>query len=85
MEAPQDQVVVRVVPGIPDIDILEQTEVCTKYVIRPGSHLLAVTEHDPHPGIPIPAVVTRDEMFLYVFQALCCHRHKNIIVLVMDL
>ena len=34
VEAPQDQVVVYIVPGVPDGSILEQTAVCTKYVVQ---------------------------------------------------
>ena len=53
-EAPQDQGMVCVVPGIPDDHILEQTAVHLKDVVRLGSHLLAMMEHDPRPAIPIP-------------------------------
>ena len=39
-DAPQDHVVIRVVPGVPGGYIPEHTAVCTKYVIRLGPNLL---------------------------------------------
>ena len=38
-EAPKEQVVVQVMPGVPEGEILEQTAVCTKDVVRLGPHL----------------------------------------------
>ena len=53
MEAPQDQVMVRVVPEVPDGQNLEQTEVLLKVVVPSVPHLLATMEHGPHPSVPI--------------------------------
>ena len=39
-EAPQNQVLVHVVPGFLDGDVLEQAEVFTQDVVCPGPHLL---------------------------------------------
>ena len=39
--SPQYHVMVGVVPGVPDGHIVEHTTVRTKYIVRPGPHLLA--------------------------------------------
>ena len=59
VEAPWDQLVARVVPGILDGEFLEQTEVYTKDVIRPRYNLLDATDHAPYPSIPCPVAATR--------------------------
>ena len=41
----------------------EYTEVCTKDVMHPVSHLLAATEHAPYPNIPPPDALTREEKY----------------------
>ena len=51
-EAAQDQVVVRVVPGVSDSNILEQTAFYSKDEICLGLHLLSVTEHSTRPDFP---------------------------------
>ena len=51
-EAPKDQVIVCVVPGVLYGHILEQTAVCTKNLVRLGPHLLATTKHTPRPAVP---------------------------------
>ena len=40
VEAPQYQVVVYIVSGVPDSKILEQTVVHSKDIVCPGPHLL---------------------------------------------
>ena len=52
VDATQDQVVIGVIPGIPDRHSLEQTTVRTKDVFRPGPHLLATNEYSPRPAVP---------------------------------
>ena len=47
IEAPQDQVVLHVMPGVPDRYILEQTTVCAQYVVGPGAQLPAALVHGP--------------------------------------
>ena len=42
-EEPQDQVIVYIVPGVPDCDILEYVVVRSKDLVRPGPHLLNMT------------------------------------------
>ena len=61
-EAPQDQVVVYIVPGVPDGDILEQTAVRPQNVVHPGPHLLATAKHAPCLAIPGPSAMARKEM-----------------------
>ena len=51
-ESPYDQVMIRIVPGILDVNILEHMLVCYKYVVRLGPHLLATMENTPHPVVP---------------------------------
>ena len=53
-EAPQDQVVVGVVPGVLDGHILEHTSVGPNDLVRPGPHLLSMMEHPPCPDVPSP-------------------------------
>ena len=43
-EAPQDQVMARIVPWVPSISILEHTEVRSKDAVRLGPHLLVMTD-----------------------------------------
>ena len=54
VKAPQYQVVVCNVPGVPNGDILEQMEVHSTDVVCLGLHLLAKTDHAPLPTIPGP-------------------------------
>ena len=44
-EAPQDQVIILVVPGVPDGNILEQTTVCTNDVLHLGLNFPPVKEN----------------------------------------
>ena len=74
-EAPQDQLVVRILPGVPEGNILEQAVVYPKDEIRPGPHLLYVTEHAPHLDIPCPWRVEREEVCHHILQNLHHHRH----------
>ena len=48
-EAPQEQVMARIVPGVLYIDILEQTEVHSKHVVHPVLNLLDMMDHYPCP------------------------------------
>ena len=59
VEAPHNQVVVYVVPGLQYSEILKQTEVCPKDVVCPVPLLLTSTEHTPRLSIPHIVVVTR--------------------------
>ena len=58
-ESPQDHVMVGVVPGVPDKQIMEQTALLTKDVVRTGHHLLAATEHAPRPDFSYPQKLGR--------------------------
>ena len=42
---------VRVVPGVPDSDILEQTSVRPQNVVSPGPHHLSLSLHVPRPSV----------------------------------
>ena len=46
-EAPHEQVMVSVVPGVLYVKILEYMTVCPRYVSHPIPHLMDATEHDP--------------------------------------
>ena len=72
-EAPRDQVVVGVVPVVPDGHILEQMEVHPKDVVRMGPHLLTTTDHVPHPSITIQRELAREEVLHHILQHFCCH------------
>ena len=52
-EAPQEKVMVCVVPGVPDGHILGHTAVHTNDVVHPGPHFLDMTEHAPRSTDPI--------------------------------
>ena len=84
-KAPQIQVVVCVVHGIPDSDILEQMVIYPKDVIYTGYHFLDVMEHDSRPAIPCPEAVKREEILCHVFQGpyfhFCGSGHVSIVVL----
>ena len=56
-EAPRDQFIIHVVPGVPDRNISEHTTLCTKDVVRLGLHLPSVTDHDSRPAISCPSKV----------------------------
>ena len=45
---------VRVVPGVPDSDILEQTSVRPQNVVSPGPHHLSLLLRVPRPLVPTP-------------------------------
>ena len=57
VEAPQDQVVVRVIPGIPERYILEQTNVCDEDVVSLGAHLPSAPVHSPCAAVLQPIIV----------------------------
>ena len=61
-ETPKNHEVVRVVPGVLDIDVLEQTALCYQKVFCPVPHLPPLTEHDPHTTVPHPLFEAREEV-----------------------
>ena len=65
-QTPKDHVVVRVVPGILDRNILEQTSVRTQDVISPGPRHLSLSLHVPRPSVPTPSSPSRHEMLRHV-------------------
>ena len=77
VKAPHNQVIVMVVPGIPVIRILEQMEVCTKYLTHLGSHILDKMEHAPRKAILCTEALMREKMRRNFFQALCRHSCSN--------
>ena len=74
MEASHDQVMVCVVTGILDRNILEQTSVHPKDVVRLGTHLLATIDNDPRPAVPVPRYLMGEELLCHIFQIFRCHR-----------
>ena len=77
VEAPYKQIVVHVVTGVPDRDILEQMTVFPQDVFRPGPHLLVVAEYAPLSDIPHLVEVTGEEMCHHIIQTLHHHRRCN--------
>ena len=70
---------VRVVPGVPDSDILEQTSVRPQNVVCPGPHHLSLPPHVPRPSVPIPSSPSRHEMLRHVLQPRCCKIRRDIL------
>ena len=54
MEAPQDHIMVSVVPGVPGRYITEHMEVYPDNLIHLGPHLPTLLEHAPSPAVPCP-------------------------------
>ena len=65
-EAPHDHVVVGVMYGVPDGHIFKYMTVSTKYAIRQGPHILALTDHDPHPIVPRPRNLASKEVLCHI-------------------
>ena len=53
-EAPKDQVMIQVVPGVQDGHVPKETTVRLQDVVRPGPHLPTNTKHDLHPFFLVP-------------------------------
>ena len=53
-EAPKDQVMIRVVPGVLDRHVPEETMVRLQDVVHPGPHLSHNIDHAPHLFILVP-------------------------------
>ena len=70
---------VRVVPGVPDRDILEQTSVRPQNLASPGPHHLSLPPHVPRPSVPIPSSPLRHEMLRHVHQPRCCKIRRDIL------
>ena len=58
---------VRVVPGVLDSNILEQTSVRPQNVVSPGPHHLSLSLHVPRPSVPTPPSPSRNEMLRHIF------------------
>ena len=52
MEAPQEYIMVHVVPGVTDVYVPEQTVIFPKNVIRPELHLPELPENYPITTVP---------------------------------
>ena len=72
-EAPKDQVVVGVVTGVPDGQILKQTVLQINDVLRPGPHHFSTADHDPCLAVPIPQHFVREEVLNHVLKTFLCH------------
>ena len=53
-EAPKDQVMIQVVPGVSDRHVPDNMTVRIQDVVRPGPHLPHHSDHDPHPLVLVP-------------------------------
>ena len=53
-EAPNDQVMIRVVPGVQDGHVPKDTTVRLQDIVRPVPHLHPHPEHAPHPFFLVP-------------------------------
>ena len=73
MEAPQDQILVLVFPGVTGGEILEETTVCPKNVVHLGHHILDVKYHATYPAIIIPVVIIRKTVLRHVLKTLHCN------------
>ena len=58
----KDHVVIQVMTGVPDGYVYEETEVCPKDVIRPGTHLQNQAQHTPRPTISDPGSSLRKKV-----------------------
>ena len=47
----QDHVMVRVLSLVPDVHVLEQSEICSEDIICPGTDLSSIPTHAPHAPI----------------------------------
>ena len=71
IEAPQHQVIVRVVPCIPNRQVIGQMTVYAQDLVGPGAHLLSYVEHAPRLAVLQPRLVSWEEVTSHVFQPLC--------------
>ena len=53
VEAPKDQVMIRVVPGFPGVHVTKETKVRLQYVVSPRPHIPPYPEHAPHPFVSV--------------------------------
>ena len=60
---------VRVVPGVPDSNILEQTSVRPQNVVCLGPHHLSLPPHVPRPSVPTTPSPSRHEMLRHIFNS----------------
>ena len=80
VEAPQDQLLVRVVPCVPYRYVLEQTTICAQGLVGLGAHLLAALAHGPYAAILQPRLVPLEKVVSHVLQALLRQCHCNPLV-----
>ena len=71
-KAPQYQVIICVVPCVPDRYVLEQTTVCAQDVVGPGEHLLAACA-----AVLQPRLVLWEEVADHVLQAFLRQDRSN--------
>ena len=70
-EAPKDQVMIQVVPGVPDGHVHKDTMVCLQDIVRLVPHLSTHPEHDPHSFFLVPGAWVRMEALQNILQF--CH------------
>ena len=84
-EAPQDQVVVRVVPCAPYFYFLEHTTVSAQDVVGLGAHLPAAPVHGPCAVVLQLRLVSWEEVAAYVFHSTLRHGLHNPLVPLLSL
>ena len=71
---------VRVVPCVLDLHILEQTTVYAQDVVGPGGHFLSSAAHAPRPTVLQPRLVPWEEVPAQIFQPRRGHGLHNLLV-----
>ena len=65
-KAPQDHLVVGVVPGVPYSHVLEYMTVHNMELLCLGPHILDVMDHDPHLAVPCPRNLEIEEVLHHI-------------------
>ena len=71
---------VRVVQGVPNRYILEQTTVYYENIVRLGPHLSSLSAHAPHPSTPRLGFAVWEEVICHVFDPNSRHSFRNILL-----
>ena len=79
-EAPQDCIMIQVVPWVPDGYTPKETAVRPKKVIHPGTHLLTQAHHVPVPTVPGPCLASQEKLCQHILKSLHHQRRRDILV-----
>ena len=80
MEAHKDQVVIRVVPGVPDRHVPEEAAIHPQDVVHTGTHPPPQTDHDSRPSVASPGALVRKEVIQLVLQSLRFQSHHDLLI-----